>query len=140
MKEILEMKRDIVIVMVHRVGKEFKEKFHDAQILALSGLLSHFGQTDGSPEDNLPQAPPFLASLVAAVAVVTRILQAIKQRQTGIIRFSMLHSVMYLGCFHLNSYFVGLTSGPRGTNILEGGAPFYRIYETKNSYICVGNI
>ena len=24
--------------------------------------------------------------------------------------------------------------------MLEGGAPFYRIYETKNSYICIGNI
>ena len=52
----------------------------------------------------------------------------------------MLHHVMYLGLFHLNSLLLGLTFGKRGTSMLEGGAPFYRIYETKNSYICIGNI
>ena len=132
---------NIIVMVVHRVSPSFKEKFHDAQILALSGLLSHFGQTDNQTEkDNLPQPPPSLASIASAIAIVTRLLQGMQNNEKGIIRLSMLHHVMYLGMFHLNSYFIGLTSAQRGTGMLEGGAPFYRIYETKNSYLCVGNI
>ena len=130
-----------IVLVVHRINQKFKQKFHDVQLLALSGLLSHFGQTDNlDPSDNLPVAPPFLASIVSAVGAATRLLQAIKENQTGVIRFSMLHSVMYLGNFHLNSFFVGLTDGKRGSNFLEGGAPFYRIYESKDSFLAVGNI
>lgn len=47
---------------------------------------------------------------------------------------------MFLNTFNLNSHLSGMTKAPRGHNILDGNAPFYRIYETKDDYIAIGNL
>ena len=51
-----------------------------------------------------------------------------------------MHANMYLNSFNLTSHLTGMTKATRGKNILDGAAPFYRIYRTLDHYITVGNI
>lgn len=52
----------------------------------------------------------------------------------------MNEAVAYLGSFIHNLHKKGLWNKKPGTNILDGGAPFYRIYECKNKgeFMAVG--
>ena len=40
----------------------------------------------------------------------------------------MMHSLLYIGTAFLGASIRGRYKNPRGQNLLDGGAPFYRIY------------
>ncbi len=63
-----------------------------------------------------------------------------RSREGKTIRHSILHSSMFLNSFNLNSHLTGMIKNERGKNLLDGGAPFYYMYSTKDHYLCVGNI
>ncbi|KNC71859.1 hypothetical protein SARC_15597, partial [Sphaeroforma arctica JP610] len=47
----------------------------------------------------------------------------------------------YLGSFFHSARTVGIWNKARGQNLLDGGAPFYDTYETKDKkYMAVGTI
>ena len=51
----------------------------------------------------------------------------------------MFEGVSYLGSLMFGLKDAGMWGDKRGTNLLDGGAPFYRCYETKDSkYIAIG--
>jgi alpha-methylacyl-CoA racemase len=105
---------------------------HDLNYLALSGALHAIGPAGGKP------VPPL--NLVAdygggALYLAFGILAALFERQHSA-RGQVVDAAMVDGAASLMSLFYGLQASgqwddhQRGTNLLDGGAPFYDTYET----------
>lgn len=141
----------LVILVAHRLipsasGHPSIKKVHDANVQSLSSALSEFGQTDNL-QDNTPQYPSAIATLVAANAGAVLLLSSLYNRmeephpkKARIVHLSAVHSVLYLQQFNMNSHLTGMIKAPRGRNLLDGAAPFYRIYRTRDAFITIGNI
>jgi alpha-methylacyl-CoA racemase len=108
--------------LAHEVG-------HDLNYVALAGVLAHIGPEDGAPTIPLNLLADFGGG---GMLVVLGIVAALFERErsgTG----QVIDAAMVDGSAQLMSIFVGLdalgTWGPRGTNLLDGGAHFYNVYE-----------
>ncbi|WP_246806911.1 CaiB/BaiF CoA-transferase family protein [Ensifer sp. ENS04] len=106
---------------------------HDLNFIALSGALSAIGPRDGAP------TPPL--NLVGnlgggALYLLVGILAAlIEQKRSGL--GQVIDAAMVDGAAHLMTFVYSLLhSGEwrdeRGTNSIDGGAPFYSTYETSD--------
>jgi alpha-methylacyl-CoA racemase len=103
---------------------------HDVNYLSVAGVLWHLGPVGHAP------VPPInlLADFGGGGSlVVTGILAALLERgRSG--EGQVVDAAMIDGSAQLMSIFWGIDSiggwGPRGTNLLDGGAHFYNVYET----------
>jgi alpha-methylacyl-CoA racemase len=123
-------------------GPIAQEAGHDINYLALTGALHCLGDADRPP------LPPL--NLVADLGggalylVVGLLAAAMEARRSG--RGQTIDVAMIDGVTHLMSAFQafrqqGSWTGRRGDNIVDGGAPFYRSYATKDGkFIAVGAI
>ncbi len=115
---------------------------HDINYLGLTGLLSMIGES-GRP----PVAPLNLVAdyggggMYLALGLVSALLSARISGQGAVVDATMVH-----GASHLATLFHGMVNGgrwvlERQSNLLDGGAPFYRVYETADGrYLAVGSI
>jgi alpha-methylacyl-CoA racemase len=123
-------------------GPIAQEAGHDINYLALTGALHCLG------DDDRPPPPPLNlvadlggGALYLAVGVLAAAWEA---RQSG--RGQTVDVAMIDGVTHLMSAFQafrqqGSWTERRSDNIVDGGAPFYRTYETKDGkFIAVGAI
>ena len=113
---------------------------HDINYAAVAGGLSMVG-----PRDQPPALPSNLLADFAggsAVCFGGVLLALLERHRTGrgkVVDASMADGVAYLSSFVHAGRATGLWSGPRGTNLLDGGAPFYRCYEASDGgYLAVG--
>ena len=104
---------------------------HDLNYISLAGALHGLGQT--------PERPQFPTNLVGdfgggSTYLVIGVLAALlESRASG--RGQVVDAAILDGTAHLSAMFAGmLASGfsreERGANLLDGGAPFYDVYET----------
>jgi alpha-methylacyl-CoA racemase len=102
---------------------------HDLNYLALAGVLAHIGPAGGGPTIPLNLLADFGGG---GMLVVLGIVAALFERERSGIG-QVVDAAMVDGSAQLMSIFVGLdalgTWGPRGTNLLDGGAHFYNVYE-----------
>ncbi|TIC82860.1 CaiB/BaiF CoA-transferase family protein [Nocardioides sp. GY 10127] len=113
---------------------------HDLTYVALTGAL------DGAGQD--PARPHFPRNLLGdfgggSTYLVIGLLAALTHaRATG--RGQVVDAAIVDGLAHLDSMTHALANGgidtaPRGQNLLDGGAPFYRLYETADGrHVAVG--
>jgi alpha-methylacyl-CoA racemase len=114
---------------------------HDINYLAVSGVLNLLGSS------GQPPSPPgnILADYAGGgLTAFSGVLLAIVHRSLGgkgqIVEANMVDGVSYLGTIpRLRSKEPGW-NGMRGTNLLDGGCPYYRCYECKDpaTYMAVG--
>jgi alpha-methylacyl-CoA racemase len=103
---------------------------HDINYLSIAGVLAHIGTEGGPP------VPPInlLADFGGGGSlVVMGILAALVERgRSG--QGQVVDAAMVDGSAQLMSIFFGIDAmrgwGARGTNLLDGGAHFYNVYET----------
>ena len=113
---------------------------HDINYLSIAGVLWHIGPEGGAP------VPPInlLADFGGGGSLVVQgILAALVERATSG-EGQVIDAAMVDGSAQLMSIFVGLdalgTWGPRGTNLLDGGAHFYNVYATADGeYVSVAS-
>jgi alpha-methylacyl-CoA racemase len=113
---------------------------HDINYLSIAGVLWHLG-----PEGHAPVPPiNLLADFGGGGSlVVLGILAALVERgRSG--EGQVVDAAMVDGSAQLMSIFFGIDSiggwGPRGTNLLDGGAHFYNVYETADSgYVSIAS-
>jgi alpha-methylacyl-CoA racemase len=113
---------------------------HDINYLSIAGVLWHIGPEGGAP------VPPInlLADFGGGGSlVVMGILAALVERATSG-EGQVVDAAMVDGSAQLMSIFFGLDAmggwGPRGTNILDGGAHFYNVYETSDGeYVSIAS-
>lgn len=114
---------------------------HDINFLALSGILDLIGP---------PEAPLPPLNLVAdfggggmylAFGLVCAVLEASRTGVGQVVDAAMLHGVTHLSTFIRAQMARGRWVEGRGNNLLDGGAPFYRTYETKDGkHIAIGPV
>jgi alpha-methylacyl-CoA racemase len=124
-----------------RDGKYSAVAGHDINYLAVSGVLSLLG-TKG-----LPPSPPanILADFAGGgmVAVLGVLLALIHRGVSGkgqVVEANMVDGVSFLTTFPRLALKTPLWGAERGTNLLDGGCPYYGCYECKDgsNYMAVG--
>jgi alpha-methylacyl-CoA racemase len=113
---------------------------HDINYLSLAGVLWHIGPAGGAP------VPPI--NLLADFGgggelIVMGILAALVERATSG-KGQTVDAAMVDGSAQLMSIFFGIDAmhgwSERGTNILDGGAHFYNVYETADGqYVSIAS-
>jgi alpha-methylacyl-CoA racemase len=125
-----------------RTGPRATEAGHDLNYLAVSGVLAHIGR------EGQPPSPPL--NLVAdfgggAMFLVAGVLAALVERATSgqgqVVDTAMVDgSALLMGSLY-GAYASGYWSADRGTNLLDGGAPFYDCYECADGrWLSVGAV
>lgn len=115
---------------------------HDINYIALSGVLSMIGPKGGAPVPPLNLVGDFGGGgLLLAFGMVCALLEA---RTSGV--GQVVDGAMVDGSALLATMFFEMTardrwSEERGTNVLDGGAPYYDTYETSDGkWVAVGAV
>lgn len=113
---------------------------HDLTYLALSGQLHGLGQD--------PERPQFPVNLLGdfgggstylAIGVLAALIEARSSGQGQVVDAAILDGASHLGLMLEGMLAAGIFTDRRGTNLLDGGAPFYRLYRTKDErWMAVG--
>jgi alpha-methylacyl-CoA racemase len=112
---------------------------HDLNYIALSGALHAIGAAGGKPVPPLNLVGDYGGG---ALYLAFGVLAALFERQRSG-RGQVVDAAMVDGAASLSSIFYGLHAagrwtGPRGSNLLDGGAPFYDTYETADGrHVCL---
>lgn len=115
---------------------------HDINYIALSGVLDAIGRNGQKPTPPLNLVGDFGGGgLMLAFGMVSAMLAAKASRQGRVIDCAMTEgaSLLMSGIWSMKA--TGQWGGPRGTNMLDSGAPFYETYETCDGrYVALGAI
>lgn len=113
---------------------------HDINYLAAAGILSLVGRRDETPS---PPANILGDFAGGGLVCVTGILLALMHRQISgkgqVVTANMVDGSAYLATFARQQLGRQNWDRPRGENLLDGAAPFYEVYRTKDDrFVAVG--
>ncbi|KAL4996326.1 CoA-transferase family III domain-containing protein [Aspergillus recurvatus] len=144
-KDVL-LKRNPRLIVARMTGFRRDGKYkdmagHDINYIAVSGVLSMLGRAG-----ERPHAPGNILGDFAgggAVCFQGILLALLSRATTGrgqVVEANMVDGSAYLATMPRLNIQTPLWNGPRGTNMLDGGSPFYDTYETKDAgkYFSVG--
>ncbi|KAI1316291.1 hypothetical protein EDD11_010134 [Mortierella claussenii] len=126
-----------------QTGRYAKMAGHDINYLAISGILSTLGQHNDKPAFPINLLADFAGGgLMCALGILLALQERSRSNQGQVVDAAMVEGVSYIGSFVYNMHKAGaLFQTPRGTGQLDGGAPFYDTYKTKDGlYMAVGAI
>jgi len=125
-----------------QAGPLSKKAGHDINYLALSGVLSLFTGEGKKPVPPLNLLADFAGGgFMAAFGILLALIEREKTKKGVVIDVSMTEGVNYLATFVYGLIYNGLMPKPVGFNRLDGGAPYYQVYETKDGrFMAVGAI
>jgi alpha-methylacyl-CoA racemase len=114
---------------------------HDINYLALSGLLHAIGPAD-APVPPLNLVGDYGGGAMhLAVGVLARLVRRGIDGRGGVVESSILAGSVGLSPLFYGLIAAGRWSLPRASNLLDGGAPFYRVYRTADDrHVAVGAI
>lgn len=121
----------------------YKDKAgHDINYIAMSGLLSMLTKNNEPPQPPINFAADFAGgSVLCALGILLALFERTKSGKGQIIDTSMTEGAAYVASWLFKSRSLPIWGGEPGTNMLDGGAPFYATYKTKDSkFIAVGAI
>ncbi len=115
---------------------------HDLNYIALSGALHSIGPAQGKPTVPLNLIGDFGGgALYLAMGMLAAIIEAGKSGQGQVVDTAMVDGVASLMTMQYALMQMGIWKHPRGENLLDGGAPFYDVYETSDGrHVSVGAI
>ncbi|KAG0211801.1 hypothetical protein BGX28_007391 [Mortierella sp. GBA30] len=124
-------------------GHYAKMAGHDINYLSISGVLNTLGRHDDKPAFPINLLADFAGGgLMCALGILLALQERSRSGQGQVVDAAMVDGVSYIGSFVYNMYKAGaLFQTPRGTGQLDGGAPFYDTYQTKDGlFMAVGAI
>ncbi len=115
---------------------------HDINYIAVSGALHSIGRRGEAPVPPLNLIGDFGGgALYLAFGVVAGLLEAQKSGKGQVVDTAMVDGAASLMTAIYGMHGSGIWSDERGTNILDTGAHYYDVYETKDGkYISIGSI
>ncbi len=125
-----------------RTGPRATEAGHDLNYLAVAGVLAHVGRAGQPPSPPLNLVGDFGGG---AMFLVAGVLAALVERATSgqgqVVDAAMVDGAALLMGSLYGAYASGYWSAERGTNLLDGGAPFYDCYECADGrWLSVGAV
>lgn len=142
-KVLLRLNPRLIIARMtgfRRDGKYKDMAGHDINYIAVSGVLSMLGRAGDKP-----YAPANLVGDFAGgggVCFMGILLALLHRENTGmgqVVEANMVDGSSFMNSMPRFARQVPMWSGPRGTNVLDGGCPYYDTYETKDGkYMAVG--
>lgn len=123
-------------------GPLAKDAGHDLNYISLSGALHCIGPGGGKPVPPLNLLGDYGGgAMFLAFGIVSALLEVARSGRGQVVDVSMMESAAYLMTSIFGLYAAGMWSHKRGKNILDGGAPYYDVYETADGkYVCVAAI
>ena len=104
---------------------------HDLNYIALAGALHNIGPAEGKPAVPLNLIGDFGGgALYLATGLLAAVIEARRTGQGQVVDAAMVDGVASLMTMQYALLQMGLWTRPRGENLLDGGAPFYDVYET----------
>ena len=115
---------------------------HDINYISLSGALHAIGRRGDRPVPPLNLVGDFGGGgMMLAFGIVCGLLEARGSGQGQVIDSSMVEGSAALMAMFFSMRKEGSFSGPRGAHMLDTGAPFYEVYETRDGqYVSIGSI
>ena len=115
---------------------------HDINYIALAGVLHTVGRAGGPPVPPLNLVGDFGGGgLYLAFGVVCALLEARTSGQGQVVDAAMVDGAASLAGAVYGMRAMGAWTDARGENILDSGAPWYDVYETKDGqYVAIGSI
>jgi alpha-methylacyl-CoA racemase len=104
---------------------------HSLNYEALSGVIAANGPRGGAPVPLLPVVGDFGGGgLTLAYGVVCALYEAQRSGRGQVVDVAMSEAVMSNAVTFYALSALGMHTEERGTNLFDGGAPFYNVYET----------
>ena len=124
-----------------RSGVYADKSGHDLNYVALSGALACIGPSDSPPPPVLNLLGDSAGGMLAAVGVLAALVERAASGRGQTIDVAMLDAATNLMASVYGKIAAGTWHLERGTNFIDGGAPFYGVYETADHrYVSVGAI
>jgi len=113
---------------------------HDPNYIALAGVLGSIGERGGSPVYPLNLVGDFGGGGVyMALGLLAGLLEASRSGQGQVVDAAMVDGAASLMTLFHGLAAAGLWTEERGSNLLDGGAPFLRPYETADGkHVVIG--
>ncbi|XP_037977204.2 alpha-methylacyl-CoA racemase [Plutella xylostella] len=113
---------------------------HDINYTAMSGILSLLRKGNNPPVPPLNFTADFAGGSVACALGIVLALYARTSTGAGqVVDASMAEGAAYVGTWLFKSRNLPIWASEHGSNILDGGSPFYSTYKTKdNKFMAVG--
>jgi alpha-methylacyl-CoA racemase len=115
---------------------------HDINYISLTGALYCIGQKDRNPPPPLNLVGDYGGGgMLLAFGLLCALLEAQNSGKGQVVDAAMIDGVAALMAIFYGMRTAGLWSDKRQDNLIDGGAPFYDTYETKDSkWISVGSL
>ncbi len=115
---------------------------HDLNYIALTGALHAIGEKGGKPVVPLNLIGDFGGGgLLLAFGIVCAILEAQSSGKGQVVDAAMVDGTAALMTMMYGAFQSGFWRNERGSNMLDGGAHFYGVYETADGkYVSIGSI
>lgn len=143
-KVLLKVNPRLIVVRLtgfRRDGKYKDMAGHDIDYLAVSGVLSMLGGKDKPPSPPGNMLGDFAGGgLVAFVGTLLALSHRAISGEGQVVHANMVDGASFLASCPRLLLKTPFWNGPRGTNQLDGGAPYYGCYECKDrgKYMAVG--
>ena len=113
---------------------------HDIDYIAVSGVLHGIGRAGQRPVPPVNLVGDFGGGgMLLAVGVLAALVERGRSGLGQVVDAAMTDGSALLNAFLYGMLSSGLWTEERGTNVLDGGAPFYDTYETSDGgYVAVG--
>jgi alpha-methylacyl-CoA racemase len=113
---------------------------HDIDYIAISGTLSTIGRKGEKPLAPINLLGDFAGGgMLCALGIALALVERARSGKGQVIDAAMADGAAYIGSFLFKFRAIGFWKDERGSNLLDGGTPFYDTYETKDGkYVAVG--
>lgn len=103
---------------------------HDVNYIALTGALNAIGRRGQPPTIPLNLVGDFGGgSLYLAFGIMAALFEARRSGSGQVVDAAIVDGALHMMTMHYGSVAAGLMTTSRGTNVGDGGAPFYNVYE-----------
>jgi alpha-methylacyl-CoA racemase len=123
-------------------GPMAKAAGHDINYIALAGVLDHIGRAGERPLPPLNLVGDFGGGgMLMAFGVVCALLERTRSKQGQVVDAAMVDGASVLMQMMYGMRAMGIWQDERGTNLLDTGAHFYDVYETRDGkHVSIGSI
>lgn len=112
---------------------------HDINYIAVGGILEKTGQRGGPPVLPSVQIADLSGAMMAVIGVLAGVYRRNSTGRGELVDVSMMDVALSWLALHLAPWFAGAPEMGRGAGYLNGGYPFYRVYECADGkFISVG--